>query len=257
MFKFNAVLFISLLLFSVQAFACDCSYSLLTKNFESAKFVAKIKFLDIPPDFTDEEYHDADIQVLEVYKGSRLSTIKIHSWLNSSCAFMPSVNSTWIVFADEWQGKLSFHYCSGSFDLTRTFNDPEYPDADRNYSKEIKLKEQVLDFFSKQRISKVNAGGLSVSPQGLKMIKGYKNNNRFAVFQINVNANLSITKVSSLKKFNNRNLQQAVLRSVEHSTIGADASKGQQLSAPKSVILVVYFYEQWKSDKSFVSMIDL
>lgn len=257
MFKFNALLTIAFLLLSLQAVACSCSHSLLTTKFERAKFVAKIKLLDIRPDLNDEEYHDADIQILELYKGSRLSKIKILSSLNSSCAFMPKVNSTWIVFAQEWQGKLSFHYCSGSIDLTRRFSDPEYPEADRNFKKEVKMKVQVLTFLSKQRIKKLNTEGLNVSPQGLELIKGYKNNNRFAVFQVDVNSNLSITKVSSLKKFQNRNLQKAVLSSVEHALVDAEGADRLNQDTPRPLILVLYFYNDEKSAKSFVSMMSL
>ncbi|GGC75384.1 hypothetical protein GCM10011387_31360 [Pedobacter quisquiliarum] len=257
MFKINALLLTAFMLFSVPALACDCSFSTITRNFENARFVAKVRLLDIRPDATNEEYHDADIQILDVYKGPRLSTIKIHSNLNSSCAFLPKVNSTWIVFADEFQGKLSFHYCSGSVDLTRRITDPEYPNADRNFKKEMKMKAQVLNFFYKQRIVKLNAEGLNVSPQGLELIKGYRNNNRFAVFQVDVNNNLSITKVSSLKKFQNRNLQKAVLRSLEQAAVGVDVADRLNQNTPTPVILVLYFYDDGKSDKSFVSMSSL
>lgn len=257
MFKINALLAISLLLFSIQAYACDCSSSFFTKNFETSTFVAKVKLLEIRPDVNDEDYHEADIQILELYKGKRLTTINIHSQLNSSCGFMPKANSTWIVFAAEFEGKLSFQYCSSSIDLTRTFNEKESPDVARNYRNSTKMKAQVLKLLYKQKIEKLSSDAFYVAPEGLETIKGYKNNNRFAIFEVEVGPNLSISKVNTIKRFQNRNLHQAVLKSVQHSTLGSYTLDSPKVSTPTPVILVIYYYDQEQSYQSFVSMASL
>lgn len=257
MFRFNALLFLAFLLVSAQAFACSCSPSPLTTRFQESQFVAKVKFLDIRQDPADEDYHNARIQILALYKGVAVTEIKIHSQLMSSCAFLPEVNSTWIIFAAEWQGKLSFHFCSGSFDLGRTFNNSRYPEAEKNYRDETQLKEQVLEFFRIHHITDPNTSRLNISMKGLDSLTGFKNTNRFAVFQLNTNTDLSISKITSLRRFRNNMLHKVVLNIIENSEVSVALPEGKTPTQPSQVIVVVYFYPQRNPEQNFLTMYDL
>lgn len=257
MFKFNVLLFLAFLLISAQAFACSCSTSPLTARFQESQLVAKVKFLDIRQDPADEDYHDARIQVLALYKGVGVTEIKIHSQLMSSCAFLPEVNSTWIIFAAEWQGKLSFHFCSGSFDLGRTFDNSRYPEAEKNYRDETQLKEQVLEFFRLHHITHPHTSQLSISMKGLDSLTGFKNSNRFAVFQLNMNTDLSISKITSLRRFRNNKLHKAVLDIIKNSEVNVGLPEGTTPTQPSLVIVVVYYYPQRNPEENFLTMYDL
>lgn len=257
MFKFNALLVLAFLLFSAQAFACKCAGSALTDNFQQAQFVAKVKLVEIVQDVSNADYHDAKIQTLTLYKGQALTRIKIHSNLNSSCGFLPKVNSTWVVFASEWQGKLSFHYCSGSFDVKGPFETFKSAPGRKAYINSSQIKTQVLDVLHLNHIRDPNPGKLSVTAAGLESIKGYKNSNHFAVFQLSVNADFSISKVSSMNKFSNRRLQNAVLKTLKQAAVGSGLPEGKALSTPTRVIVVVYFHEESNPKRNFVTLYEI
>ena len=64
------------------SFACECIQDILVHNFQKSAFVAKIKILKVSKPTADGEYQDATIEVLELYKGKKLTTIKIQASLN-------------------------------------------------------------------------------------------------------------------------------------------------------------------------------
>lgn len=143
--------------------------------FQQSQFVAKAKILKVTPDSANNDYHDADIELITLYKGERRAKIKILSVRNSSCFFLPSVNSTWIIFVSVSGGTLSFGSCSGSLELDRVFDTAQYPNAGENYSKKIALKQQVLEYLSSHGILNPNPPGLYFFSDNLRSVKGYKN----------------------------------------------------------------------------------
>ncbi|SMC88540.1 hypothetical protein [Pedobacter africanus] len=250
------IIVLILLLASAKTFACSCAPSLLTDNFQRSQFVAKAKILKVTPDPTNENYHDAEIELLTLYKGERLKKIKIHSVMNTSCAFLPSEKSTWIIFASVWEGKLSFGACSGSLELGRTFDAVAYPNANKNYSRSIELKQQVIAYLQKHNILNPNPFGFHVYNEQLKLLKGYKNKNRFAVFQLEVNKDLSITDLKLLQGFQNRALNKAVVSNVKENLKLRNTS-GKPVLKPVRMVVFCYFYEQEDTHQSFLSFFDI
>ncbi|MCD0490043.1 hypothetical protein LPB86_17515 [Pedobacter sp. MC2016-14] len=228
----------------------------MTDNFQQAEFVAKVKILKVSQDTINTDYHNAEIQMVTLYKGKPRTDIKILSVLNSSCAFLPEVNSTWIVFASVWQGFLSFNFCSGSFQLDRAFDPIKYPNAKNNYRKSILLKEQVLAYLSHQNILNPNPAGLFLFNKDLATIKGYTDKELFAVFKVELNVDLSISKIEILKKFQNRALTEAVFNSIKNGLKIVKPSRNS-ITRPTNVIAFCYFYEGKDKDISFVSLNDV
>ena len=58
------------------SFACECIKDILVHNFQKSAFVAKVKILKVSKPTADGEYQDATIEVLELYKGKKITTIK-------------------------------------------------------------------------------------------------------------------------------------------------------------------------------------
>ncbi|TCD01268.1 hypothetical protein [Pedobacter psychroterrae] len=252
MTKFNIILFHALLLLSTGAYACSCASIRVEDNFQHSQFVAKAKILKITPDPKNKSYHDAEIELITLYKGEHLKKLKILSTLNSSCRFLPSVNSTWLIFASEWQGVLSFGFCSGSLNLSETFDPIKYTKAERNYRRGIALKQQVLEYLSKKKLFDPNPLHLTAFNENLEMIEGYKNKDGFAVFQVDLTTDLSIASIKILKKFQNHALTKAVFDSMKKDlTISKPENK---TTANPTRMLIFCYCHQFDSGEGSVSL---
>jgi hypothetical protein len=253
MFKSKFFYFLLVFLFPAASYGCSCSFQGVVNNFQESEFVAKAKIIKITPDLTNSDYHDAVIEIISLYKGEHIRKIKIMSSLNSSCNFLPVENTTWIIFAQRWQGMLSFGFCSGSMNMDRTFDAVQYPNAEKNYGNTIKLREDVITFLSKNSILNPNPSMLYAYNPELVSFKGYKNKNTFTVFQVDVNSDFSIGAIEQLKKLKNKKLNKLVFNSMKTKlTFG-----GKPLAKPARIILFCFFYEQNGSEQSFFSFIDV
>jgi hypothetical protein len=256
MIRLKLFYFLLIFFFPAVSNACICVGKGVVDYFQESEFVAKAKIIKISPDPKNSDYHEAVIEVIHLYKGERLNKIKIMSAVNSSCRFLPVENATWIIFAQRWEGTLSFGFCSGSLDMTETFDTIPYPSTAKIQSNTIKLKEDVISFLSKKSIFNPNSSMLSAYNTEIESFKGYKNRNSFAVFQIDVNSNLSIAAIKQLKKFQNGKLNRLVFNSMK--TKLTFVNKGEKPLAKSSrVILVCFFYQQRLSEQNFVTFNDL
>lgn len=253
--NFKLLVFIAMLFSSPAVFACICSPESLTEIYQKSHVVAKVKILKLTPDAIDQRYHHAAIEMVTLYKGEPLTKIYIESELNTSCAFLPSINSTWIIFASVWQGKISFGMCSGSIQLDTTFDTVLYPNATENHDSSVKMTQQILQYLSDHDIQKPNPIGLFSFNEGLNTIKGYNNDNKFAVFQVDVNADLSVNKIKTLTKFQNNKLTKAVLYSMK-SDLKFVKANPRVVSNPNKIIIFCYFHKNQNDEYGYVSLIN-
>ncbi len=252
MAKFNILLFTLLVLNSIEAHACSCIYRGVTENFQQSEFVAKAKIIKITPDPKNEIYHDAELELIAVYKGDRLKRIKIASELNSSCAFLPAVNSTWIIFASRWKGVLSFGLCSGGLNFSPTFDPAKTPDGGRHYFKSQALQQQVLEYLSSNKVLNPNPHNLTAINQRLGTIKGHKNIDEIAVFKVDLNIDLSISEIRIVKTFENDALMKAVFDSMKKDLI---LVKPRYKTTANSTQMLVFCYYYEKDDgESYMSL---
>ena len=177
-------------------FACDCVRQILVKNFQNSSFVAKIKVIKVFEPSADGEYQDAEIQVLELYKGNNMTTIKIHASLKTSCNLTVPENTLWLVFAQvNYYGVLAFDECSGSIQIDRKMNSKEYPDAEENMSTEIKRDISVLQYFKAKHIEHPNEFNLQLNyPKKFHdYFRGYEGENwQFAVYRLTIEKDLAV-----------------------------------------------------------------
>ena len=253
---------IALIFISNAGFACECIYNTLLNHFQHSDFVAKVKVLKVSEATADGEFQDATIEVLELYKGNKITTIKINARLKTSCNLIVPENSTWLVFANTNQaGFLAFGLCSGSMYLDRKINSNDYPNLEAKWINEINQKISVLQFFAAKHINQPNEFDLSLNRQLRDSItdlfKGFDGEVRSnAVFQLTVEKNLSISKIKVLKEFDNQQLSKELLKYLK-GNIKISSKNNSGINKRTQLIVVYYFYPAEKEYRSFISEQDL
>lgn len=245
--------------YSNYAFSCVCDGATLIENFQRSEFVAKVKILKITNIENDFDYQNAEIQVLSLYKGEKLQTIKINYAINSSCAFYVPENSIWLVFASTYNEKLSFGYCSGSKQIDKIFNLEKYPNAQKNHNESIQRRLSILEILKENKIKFPNENKLRiVYPKKCESdFKGYEvKNNKIALYEIKVNRDLKIKKIKALTEFDNVDLSKEILKCLSENTI---ISNKYIKKIPKitKIYIAYYYYEKGDKYKSFISEIDI
>lgn len=248
-----------LMLIAKEAFSCDCVYPLLLEKYQQSDFIATIKILKVIQDENNKDYHDIDFELINLYKGASICKLKIESVLNSSCSFLPSENTTWLIFASkDHKGFLSFGACSGSQQIDEKFDLLKYPNLDVKYKKSIDLKLEVLDFIKGNKLVVDNKFKLIPIDYGLCFdgIKGLNEKERFSVYELNVNRNLSIENIRILKRFNNKDLSKKLTDCLRENI--KITSRNVDLIPEKAKLIMVFFYYSAENEKpSFVSRSDL
>jgi hypothetical protein len=249
--------FLLLLFLPATTYACECTPSSAVTRFQLSEFVAKAEIVQITPDPLNSDYHDATIKIITLYKGEHLSKIKIRSVLNSSCSFLPSKNSTWIIFATKGDGMLSFGNCSGSMDIGMTFDPIKYPNLAKKYIKDIKLQESVISFLSDNKIFNPNPSLLWANYKDFGYLERYRNNNSFSVFQIDANTDLTIAAVKQLKKFRNNKLNRLVYDNLRKTLKFSGSHYLEPPLRSSRIILFFFFTQEDYSDHSTIKMMNL
>ena len=254
----RACILIALCLISTASFACSCASATLLEHFQHSDFVAKVKVLKVSEATADGEFQDATIEVLELYKGNKITTIKINARLNTSCNLIVPENSTWLVFANTNQaGFLAFGLCSGSMYLDRKINSIDYPNFETNWINEINQKISVLQFFAAKHINQPNEFDLRLNRQLRGLFEGYEGEVRSnTVFQLTVEKNLSISKIKVLKEFDNQQLSKELLKYLK-GNIKISSKNNSGINKRTQLIVVYYFYPAENEYRSFISERDL
>jgi hypothetical protein len=249
------IVFLLLSVVSVQVFGCHCGIVRLLDYYQGAEFVASAKILAIQPDKQNQDYHDIDIEIIELYKGKSINKLKITSVQNSSCAFYTSPGSTWLIFASKGKdGDLTFGSCSGSLQMDRKFNDPRYPTADRNYSRSVAMKLEALNHIKAYEKIAVNEFDLMVNgSQGCtQSFKGVNLTSRVAVYELKVSANLVVEDVKALQPFDDKNLSKELINCLKQS-LRVRAREITKLPKGVSLLLIYYYYPEEGENKGFIS----
>tara|TARA_R110002049_G_scaffold133950_1_gene293354 strand:- start:7041 stop:7820 length:780 start_codon:yes stop_codon:yes gene_type:complete len=252
------ILFIAI---SSKLLACSCGIVSLMDRIPKSDFIATAKIIKISPDKENPDLHDIQIEIIDLYKGQATGNLKIYSALNSSCAFFTPENSEWLIFASKNKnGDLSFGYCSGAKRIDRKFDSDRYPHAEKNYKKSIELKLQVLEYLKKSEIQTLNEFGLrtSFSSGCLKNFKGYEvKTDRFALYELTVESDLSISEIKALKEFDNDNLKTDLLNCVRESVKVYTRKKETEILNRTKIIIGLYYYASERGNESFIGQFDL
>ncbi|MFZ2784949.1 MAG: hypothetical protein WAZ36_11145 [Sediminibacterium sp.] len=248
-----------LILIAKETFSCSCVNTPLLEKYQRSDFIATIKILKVIQDENNKDYHDIDFELINLYKGASINKLKIESVLNSSCSFLPSENTTWLVFASkDHNGFLSFGACSGSEQIDREFDLAKYPNLDVKYKKSIDLKLKVLDFIKGNKLAIDNKFKLMPIDYRLCLdgLKGFNEKDRFAVYELIVNRSLSIENIRILKRFNNKDLSKK-LTDCLRDNLKITARNVDAIPEKAKIIMIYFYYSAEKENPSFISLWDL
>ncbi len=247
-----------LTLWSISALGCHCSYPILSENYQESEFVGLVKISKVTPDPDNSTFLNLQIDLLNLYKGKETTTMRVNTAANSSCAFLVPEGSTWLVFAKLGSdGIPGFGACSGSQELNR-FDSIQYPKAASNDKRSIELKLATLDFLKKNNLESFNPNHLTLFSLGGcdENIRGYENQRRFAVYELDVNEDLSITKITARQEFDNADLAHHVSECLrKNARINTTRIKG--IPTKTKMFVIYYYYPAEGNDPSFVGRFDV
>ncbi|WP_109853407.1 hypothetical protein [Aquimarina sp. AU58] len=252
------LILIFFILFFTNSFACDCAIIQLIDGYEKADFVATAEIQKITPDGSN--HHNLEIKIDEIFKGSKVSKLKIKSILNSSCAFYTPEGSNWLIFAYEDNEKeLVFGSCSGAIQLDRKVNEEKYPGLTKKIelSNHRKLnvlryiKEKELDIKNDFRLDYTFLNDCLDNGKGFELEEG-----TFGLFKIRVSKKLKVKKVTSIKGLQNETLNRIVTQCFMESF---ELYMNDESKIPKSseITVGIYFYGAEGEHQSFVTTYDL
>ena len=253
-----SLLIISLLLGNISL-GCECVNDLLVNRINQSDFIAKVKVLKVSAPTKDGAYQSAEIKVQELYKGDKINSININADLQSSCAMIVEEHTTWLVFAHYGKsGQLEFGACSGSVHLDESIDKEKYPNLKEILNKNFELKLKVLEYFKKNKITKPNEYNFILNSNNLgENFKGYSvKGDRFAVYQITVEKDLSISNVKAIKEFDNRELSKKLGQSIREVE-KVKSNLATQINEPTQMFFVFYYYPSESTYQSFISRLDL
>lgn len=143
--------------------ACECVLMPFLYYVQKSDFIATVKVLKVSEPTFDRQYQDAQIEILELFKGKKISSIRVWANLKTDCDFTVSENSNLLIFAQKNSaGVLQFDLCSGSLHLDRYFTSNEYPNAQKNWTKRIDQKLSVLRYLKLNHLTSPNEFDLAL-----------------------------------------------------------------------------------------------
>ena len=258
-----------ILLLTNSLFACVCMRPSLMDLTAKADFIATAKILSVNKDSENEDIHNIQIEILELFKGPKVDSLKLHSRLNSSCGFYTPKNTTWLIFAYKGKdGMLSFGYCSGSETMSekwdselysKKYSNAELDKLNASYLDKVKSKIEVLEYLRESKIKPINEFDLKPHfiDDCLKNIRGFdEKTERFSLFELTINEDLSIQKVLALKEFENEELALNLMECVK-SRILVSAGKDKAIPNKSKIIIGLYYYPANGKRASFISKYSL
>lgn len=229
-----------------------------------ADFIATANILEINQDKEDRTYYNLEIEISELFKGQRVSTLRLQGNMGSCSLYTPK-NTEWLIFAYKGKdGELSFGYCSGTIQLDKYLNSEIYS---RKYSKEeleklndiyrnkISSKTQLLRYLKNQKIEPTNTFDLRIYfiDDCLKQIRGFEEKTeRFSLYELTINMDLSIGKVRALKEFENKKLKSSLANCVKNGITVYKNANEKSIPEKTKIVIGLYYYPAKGKRESFI-----
>lgn len=179
-----------------QSLACSCVGGSNLDHIAQSDFIATAKIKNI--NNFDEHFKRLDINVIKLYKGTETTSLEVFWGDGSSCGLMPAIDSTWLIYASRYGGEyLRFDLCSQSMQMDNDFKN-------KSYDTDLDLRFELLDYLKNNDIHVTNDYELSTyfkQPCLRNIDKTKIKKNSYAIYQLNINKELNISAITTLKKF--------------------------------------------------------
>jgi hypothetical protein len=258
------ILFNLSILVAIVGHTCTCLGNQLIYDFEKAAFVAKVRVIKVTPDPQDSDNHLLKIEIQELYKGDSTNQLVLHSGSNSSCAMMVNENTEWIIYAGRLiNGNFSFGLCSRHTAISNIYpglNMTNNPEFQKKHEQNIQRQIGILRFLKSLKNIPRNDFNLKTHFDSKdSSLRGYDLPvGSFAVYQIQINNDLTIKKVKTIKAFLNKDLHKKLGHTIKEElkirTINRNIT---QIEKPTELLLIIYYFAKEGSEKSFVTNWDL
>ena len=122
----------------------------------------------------------------------------------------------------------------------------------------IDLKLEVLEYIKRKKHTIDNKFKLIPTNYRLCLddLKGFEEKNRFALYQVIVNRDLSIKNIKVIKRFNNKDLSKKLTGCLQDNM--KISAQNMKVIPEKAKMMIIYFYYSAENNnQSFVSIWDL
>lgn len=254
----KVLIFLFTLMISQQVFACTCKTASPLFKVARSDFIATVNILNVTPDIENKHMKDVEIEILDLFKGDKISILKTYSTINgNSCGVYTSKGATWLIFAyKNNDDELIYDLCSGSKNLDKTSNFYNQPNAKAVYKSSLNSNIELLEYLKDEDIKLNDNFGLRtfISEECLKGYNGIDPGKRtFALYEITIDSLSNIKMINAVKEFENKALKSDLLSCLNKSvTISKDDEK---MDVPKNTkIMVALFYNPARDiNKSFIN----
>ncbi len=246
-------LFLIILVLSFNsAFACHCGVTELVNQVSISDFVATAHVTKVTPNKENPKvYSDLEINIISLYKGDHLSSLKVQSLSNTSCSLIIKENSTWLILAKkDKNGHLSFNFCSNSRQI-----DP----VSENSKESLERKIELLDYIKSKNIQVNNPFNLEVSVlnKPFDEFRGIQlPNKEFALYELKINKDLSVESIKQVKGFHTKDIDEKIINIIGQNLKVYTPKRDDKIKEETKLIFALYYYSDEKYE-SFFSYLDL
>ena len=243
------ILQITIFLFSIGVFACDCDPPKITEKYIESEFVANVTIIKIYPNQKNEQGYKADIKINELFKGEQLKSIYIYgrsdNGIGTSCDIYIPVNTKLIAYARKNKdGNFGIGMCSGLLYLNKT------------NQKRQKRELEILKTFKTKNINftdKISYREKAKLHKNLEQFKGIELNKNYGIYEITFESDLTIKTVIEISGFGNPIDQKLIeiIKKTEWSSF--DNGINDKVPDNSKLLIGIYYYPEEKGNLSFLS----
>ncbi len=237
-----------LLFFGAKSFACDCAFNEPVHGFSTEEFVGHIKITKVYPNEGKSSVYKADIELLELFKGSKINSIFVRGRsdgkIGTSCdVFYPEGSELVVTASRNSSGQLVFGMCSFIIDLNAEGRSNQINlDVIRTISKWDNTYSSNLEYFISSEFADL-----------LESKKGLQLKEKFALFEVKFNDEQLPIEVNMIKGFDD-SVDAEIVETLSNCTyklrtFGADKPSSDSIK----IVVPVYFYPEERGNRSFVS----
>lgn len=232
--------------------ACMCAQTPITEDFQNSDFVAVGKILKVYPNESDEEIYKADIQLMDLIKGPEISTLFVlgrsDGKSGSSCSIFTPEDTEYVFFGrKDVQGRIFFGACSGTRETVKI----------KKYSPYLMELLDVLKNLQEDYSGKPDPGFYLNIHESLEQFKGKTFSQKFALYEVNFNEDLTVERVKIIHGFG-KEVDQVLMKGLSQPGWMILPNRNQ-LSVPRGSkkLVGIFYYEAEEGNPSFLSSFDL